>query len=436
MSTTEKLNNSRKKMAIFPWIVCGLGALFYTYEYILRISPSVMSTELMQAYGISAGAFGNLIAFYYYAYSPMQLPVGLLVDRYGPRRLLTLACIVCAIGSYLFASSGHIGVAGFGRFLVGFGSAFAFVGVLKLATIWLPPERFAMVAGLTGALGSIGALVGDNVLSGVVAQMGWRSTVMITAVLGIVIAVVILLVVRDSRSSKAKALDRRTSKVDMAEVLRGMFVVLKNPYIWINGMIGCLLYLPATAFAEAWGIPYFRAAQHFSTHEANYAVSAVFLGFTIGGPLMGWFSDKLHNRRVPMLIGGVIAAACMFIILYVPALPVAAVYGLMLLLGLAFGSQVIVFAVARDISTKESAGTSLAVTNMLIMLGGVVFQPMIGMLLDMGWTGEIINNIHIYTPENYRLAITSIPICILLGTGLILILKETYHNDHEEYNPS
>ena len=133
----------RRRVGIFPWIVCGLGALFYTYEYLLRISPSVMSSELMAAYGITAGAFGNLMAIYYYAYTPMQLPVGMLMDRYGPRRILTAACAACAVGSYLFASSGHLSVAGVGRFLVGFGSAFAFVGVLKLATIWLPKERFA-----------------------------------------------------------------------------------------------------------------------------------------------------------------------------------------------------------------------------------------------------------------------------------------------------
>ena len=135
MNDTVNAIRTPAKSVVLPWVICGLGALFYCYEYLLRISPSVMMSDLMQAYHINATVFGNLAAFYYYAYTPMQLPVGILMDRYGPRRLLTFACLACALGSYLFAHAFHIELAQIGRFMVGFGSAFAFVGVLKLATI-------------------------------------------------------------------------------------------------------------------------------------------------------------------------------------------------------------------------------------------------------------------------------------------------------------
>ncbi len=166
-------SETRRSFLWYPWIVCGLAALFYTYEYVLRITPSVMTHELMMSFGISAAALGNLSAFYYYAFTPMQMPVGVLMDRFGPRRLLILACLACALGSALFVCQTFYWAA-LGRFLVGFGSAFAFVGVLKLAAMWHAPDKFALISGLCTCLGMLGGWFGDNVLSPSVGFFGWR----------------------------------------------------------------------------------------------------------------------------------------------------------------------------------------------------------------------------------------------------------------------
>ena len=114
-------------MHLFPWLICALGAAFYIYEYVLRITPGVITHELMAYFSINALVVSNLAAFYYYAYTPMQLPVGVLMDRFGPRWLLTFACLCCVIGSYMFGATTHLTVASVGRFLIGLGSAFALV---------------------------------------------------------------------------------------------------------------------------------------------------------------------------------------------------------------------------------------------------------------------------------------------------------------------
>jgi len=158
----ETMKKHAQMRWLLPWIICGLGALFYSYEYFLRITPSVMTVELKHFFHIKDGALGSLSAYYYYIYTPMQLAVGLLMDRYGPRRLLTIATLCCVAGSLLFAATPILFVAEMGRFLIGFGSAFAFVGVMKLATIWLPRRYFAMFAGLATSMGMIGAIIGDN----------------------------------------------------------------------------------------------------------------------------------------------------------------------------------------------------------------------------------------------------------------------------------
>ena len=123
-----------KKQAFLGSLICAIGAFFYCYEFVLRIIPGALQSELSAAFGhISATTFGQLSAFYYFAYSPMQIPVGMLMDRFGPRRLLTFACLCCTLGSWMFADISSMLVAGCGRFLVGFGSSFAFVACNALA---------------------------------------------------------------------------------------------------------------------------------------------------------------------------------------------------------------------------------------------------------------------------------------------------------------
>ena len=108
--------STNKKYTLTAWLVCGLGALYYAYEYLLRISPSAMEFALRSHFGLTATGFGILSSVYYYAYVPMQLPVGILMDRFGPRRLLTIACAICVLGTLMFANASSVGVAGAGRF--------------------------------------------------------------------------------------------------------------------------------------------------------------------------------------------------------------------------------------------------------------------------------------------------------------------------------
>ncbi len=117
--------------------MCVLAAVFYCYEYYLRVAPSVMGDELKLTFNLSEAAFGHLAACYYYAYTPMQIPVGMLLDRFGVRKILTIACLLCALGTYFFAATEIFSVAQISRFMIGFGSAFAYVGVLKISDVWL-----------------------------------------------------------------------------------------------------------------------------------------------------------------------------------------------------------------------------------------------------------------------------------------------------------
>lgn len=428
------LHKNENKYMFMAWLICGLGAVYYSYEYFLRISPSVMEHALRDHFNLSATGFGLLSAFYYYAYVPLQLPVGVLLDRYGPRLLITLACLVCVIGTFIFAGTTVFWVAAAGRFLVGFGSAFAFVGVLKLATIWLPEDKLAMVSGLAAALGTIGAMIGDNLLGTLVMKIGWRETVNLTAFFGIGLSVVLWFGIRDKKSHQRKSGTVDNFKKSMID----LGIIAKNKQIWINGMFGCLVYLPTTVFAELWGIPYLKHAHNLTQEGADFANSLLFLGFTVGAPLMGYISDKLKRRKAPMLFGATGAGIVMMIVLYMPGLSATHINVLMFLLGLLYSAQCIVFAVGRELSPNEAAGTAMAMTNMIVMLGAMFLQPLVGRLLDLSLSTHLANiplqDIPVdklqqmYTADDYQFALSIIPIGIIIAAILTFFLKETYAN--------
>lgn len=423
MSYVDVQSNAKTSTRVLPWVMCGLAAVFYCYEYLLRVAPSVMTSDLMLTYHINAAALGNLIAFYYYIYTPMQLPVGMLMDVYGPRRLLTLAGLCCAVGTYLFACTDVFAVAAFGRFLVGFGSAFAFVGVLKLATLWLPPERFAMISGITTTLGMIGGMLGDIILTILIDKQGWRLSCYWAACFGMVLTLVMFLVLRDD--GKLLAQHSHHELPSLKGIVRGCARIVRNPQIWINGLIGCLMYLPTSVFAELWGVPFLEQALHFSPAAAANAISLIFLGWATGAPIAGLISDVLKQRRLPITIGSVMAAILMSIVLYVPHVPVYAVCIIFYLFGFFSSAEVIVFAVGREISSSKASGTAIALTNMFVMIGGVIFQPLVGILLE--WRGgQSVEGLHMYSADAYQYALAVLPLGLVLTVFLSFLLKETH----------
>lgn len=410
------------------WMICLLAAIFYLYEYSLRIMPTVMTNSLMATYRTDATRLGNLTAFYYYAYAPMQLFVGIFLDRHSIRKLITFACFICGLGSYLFACSHFLALAEFGRLLVGLGSAFAFVAVLKLATVWLPPNRFAMIVGLTTALGNLGGITGVALLSILVAKFGWQITTYGAAIFGFLLAILLYLVIRD----RPAILDEPQhnfpppDEMHLTTMLVGMRTVMKNPTVWIVGLICCILYMPSTTFAELWGLPFMEHVYHLSKAQAAYCVSLMLCGFGCSAPLAGFLSDHLEKRK-PLLLGSscLTLVTSSFIVFFPHPMSLYALYVALFSFGFCYGGQILGFAVACDVSPKSLSGTAVATVNMLTMLSGIVFQPLVGYILDSHWQGASAGGIRLYSPHAYQLGLSCIPIAMAVGVFLCLGLKET-----------
>src|SRR3989338_3571290 len=211
METTQLQKPRQLPPTSLAFVICGLASLFYVYEFFLRVLPSAMTHELMSSFQIDARGLGILTSLFYYAYTPMQIPAGLLLDRFGPRRLMTVGILVAALGAWIFGNTHSLALAGAGRFLTGFASSYAFVGALLLASRWFPSRYFATFAGLVQLMGCLGAIAGQRPVAILVNHIGWRTTILWAALTGIVLTVLFGVIIRDYPTLSAETAEKSAS---------------------------------------------------------------------------------------------------------------------------------------------------------------------------------------------------------------------------------
>ncbi len=224
------------------------------YEFILQVAPSVMADPMMKTFRVGAEGFGIISAFYFYAYAPSQLPAGVLFDRYGPRKLMTFAVTLCALGSIFFASTESVLTAALGRFLIGIGSAFSFIGVLVLLSRWFQPHYFAILAGIAQAMSSVGAICGEMPLAALTDSVGWRNASFILGGIGLLLAIALWLFIRDFPDQKTQSKPEQKFRDEW----RRLIEVCRQSYTWKTGGYAFCIWTPIAVFAALWGFLIFR----------------------------------------------------------------------------------------------------------------------------------------------------------------------------------
>jgi len=409
------------KQNTLGWIICVVAVIFYCYEYILRITPSVMMPELMHAFNADATKLGILASCYYFIYTPMQIVVGLLADLYGPRKILTIAIITCTIGNYLFSFSNVILIAAFGRSLIGFGSAFAFVCILKLTSVWLPQKFFASFVGLATMLSMIGAITQVSILNIAVHNIGWKQTNDIGTIIGLILIPIMWYVIRDYPN---RDLHKQTIKYQ--DIFMDFLKILSQPQIWLNGFIACTMYLSLSLFAELWGILFLSNVYKLDAKNASFACSMIYLGWLIGSPLIGYISDITGSRKIPILIGCFLSTFLSYIIIFPVFNNFYFLCFLLFLFGFFTSFEILCFAISKEKSPQHLVATATAFTNFLIMLGGIIAQPIIGLILDATLVhNSIQDTFHVYSKDNYQSAFILLPLSLAFGFIAALRLKET-----------
>jgi len=406
------------KPSFLPWLIWVLSALFVVFNYVQQVVPNIIAVDLSHAFNASASTLGNIAACYFYGYAILQIPVGLIVDRFGTRWPLVLAILVAGLGTLAFSQVHGSGAAQIARFAMGASAAFSFIGCLKLVQAWFPPSKFSTLAGMTNTAGMIGSVSGVPIAV-LVKVIGWRETVAWMGGAELILAVLVFAVVRDPVATVSQSATPAPTG--------GMSAVLSNPHVWINAVYATSISLVYVAFGGLWGTSYIQKVYGLNDVAAVGTGSLLFLGGIAGSLFFGWVSDYLGRRKLPMVLAGAGALASMACMLYLPGLPLPGFKLGLFLVGFFSSANIISYAVARDLYPKL-AGFSIGFLSTCYFAGSAASQPLVGMLLERSNPNSQVAGLAALTAGDYRFALSPLVAFMLVGLIASLLLKETLND--------
>jgi MFS family permease len=409
------------KKFILPFIVVTTGSTFYLYEFFLRVLPGVLSYDIMHDMKITAYTFGIIGTCFYYGYISMQIPIGILCDRYGPKKLLTASIAACSVATIVFGYSYKPFLSGLSRLVVGVASAAAFIGPLSLTTKWYDKKYFALITGLIQVLGCVGAVFGGEPLAALTQHIQWRQAVIWAGMIGIILTFFYIIIIQDSPTKEIKQKETTSLKNELNRLKK----VTNKRQNWYTGIAAMCCWAPIAIFSELWGIPFLMDLQHIDNAAAASEAAWVWYGVAIGSPIVGWLSDKIMSRCIPIIICGAIGLVSSTALIYFHVESTLTIEILLFCFGLAASSQVVTFGLVADNNSEDTIGTAIGFNNMAV-ISGAVLQTLVGIIISSSWQGNLMNGSPIYTIVEFRYAFAIIPLISLLSifTGYFLI-KET-----------
>ncbi|HFD13390.1 MAG TPA: MFS transporter [Crenotrichaceae bacterium] len=408
---------------IVPWVMWGISTLYFFFDFINQVIPAALGTQLRAAFHVDASTFGLISSCYFYSYAILQIPVGLTVDRFGPRRPLAAAALIAGTGCLLFSMASSPVIAAITRMVVGAGAAFSFVSCLKLAANWFPANRFATIVGLTNVVGMLGAVSGEGPISKLGESLGWRETIWLVAAFGLSLALIIFLFVRDQPEPTIN----RGSSTLSSHILTDLSYLLSQRDAWFAGIYAATINTSFIAFGALWGTLFIQARFQISQAHAAAMVSILFIGAIPGSFFFGWFADRIQGFKLPMAIGASGGLMSMALLLYVPDLSVWIVDGLLFLLGFFCSSNVLAYASNARTGALDAEGTSLGFTNTWLIGGSALFQPLIGWLLQQNPSVQQQESIHHLSLADFQIPLTTIVISLFIALIMSLLIKDRYH---------
>ena len=366
-------------------VVFGLALASFVLSFFHRTAPAAIAGELTRAFSISSTVLGTLAATYFYVYTLLQIPVGVLADTLGPRRILATGSAIAAAGSLLFALAPVWEIAAVGRTLVGIGVSVAFIAVLKLSAVWFPPGKFATLAGVTMFAGNLGAVIAGAPLAWVVTQASWRTVFVALAILSGLLALATWLRVRDRPEELGlPAVNPPLPVAAHVPWKRAVTRVLANPATWPPFIVNLGVGGSFLAFAGLWAVPYLQQVHGMTRVHAAQHSSLMLLGVALGSMAIGVISDRLRSRR-----GVMRAAVLLYTLSWLPWIahvqwPLWATLAWFLLMGLLIPGFTLSWTIAKEANPPQYSGIATSVVNTGIFLGAGILQPLVGWVLDRG----------------------------------------------------
>lgn len=432
MTSTAANSNSNLNFRfihhILPWVMSLTGGLLFFYESIQMNMFNTLNPYLMETFNTNATTLGTLSAIYFYTNASLIFTAGNLLDRYSPRKLILISMCLCTLGTFFFAISPNLILAGFSRFLVGIGGAFCFVSSVKLASRWFPPHKMALIIGVIVTLYMFGGMVAQTPLTLLTQMYGWRNAMLLNALLGSILTLIMYTVIQDRPAHEQKNEVIEKKAIQSIGLKQSVLNVIKNKQNWLGAFYTCLMNAPVYLIGAFIGSLYLQQVHHLSPTESASASSMLYFGSLFGSPLMGWFSDKLKSRKKPMLLGAITSTLIILTLLFsshqLNYISIATLFGL---LGLSTSSQVIGYPIVGESNSKLFTGTAVSIVSMVTVGGGALLLPFAGWLLDKSHHSVMASNhvIH-YSAQAYTTTLFILPIGFIIALLLTCLMKETH----------
>ncbi len=389
------------------WLIYFILIISYMVVFFHRMAPAAVSSDLMKAFGTTGAALGSLAAMYFYIYTAMQVPSGILADTLGPRISVTIGSLVAGVGSILFGLADTLTAASTGRFLVGLGVSVVFVGLMRSNAVWFSDRHYGRVSGLTLLLGNLGSIMAAAPLAWALAFFSWREIFIGIGVLTLVMSVLTWLLVRNQPQDLGLPSVREIEGLpEHAKMHPHWWGSLKAVYgnlaawpgFWVNlGVTGNMF-----SFVGLWGVPLLRDVHGLDKTEASGYTTVSLICFAAGCLFMGWLSDHLGLRKPVILATGLMSAAAWLCFLFIDWGPGLSGYLLYGLVGLGASGFVLTYAAVKEVCAPRSAGMAIALVNTGLFLGAAIMQPAFGWVLDLTWGGAEINGVRHYAWSDYH----------------------------------
>lgn len=416
MNTAKQAHHNRR------WLALGVVALAYILSFFQRFAPAGIAQDLAVAFQTSAASLGVLAASYFYVYTIMQVPTGILVDTLGPRRILALGGLIGGIGSFLFGFAPNLELALLGRTLVGLGVSVTFIAMLKLVAVWFEENRFASIVGICMLIGNLGSVLAGAPLSALAQVSGWRGIFIGVGAVSLGLSLLCWLIVRDRPDAAGTTPHVR---FDRTVVLSGLAAVIKNratwPAVFVNtGMSGAFF-----TFAGLWATPYLMQVHGMQRAVAASHLSLWFGGFAVGCFFIGTLSDRIGRRKPILIAASHLYLGIWLVLLTGISMPHAVSYSLFALLGLSTAGFSLTWACAKEVNPPLLSGISTSVANMGGFFAGALLQPLVGWVMDLGWTGEMLGGARFYDLATWQHGVLIVTLCALLGAIGSWWIRET-----------
>jgi len=376
--------NDRNKMISRRWIIFILATSHFFLSQFYRTSNAVIATQLIQDLSLDTEGLGLLSASFFYGFAITQIPIGLLLDKVGPRKMMTLLSLLGIIGAFVFSVADSLSMGLIGRILLGIGMACNLMGTFKLLTTWFEPLIFATLSGLVISVGTMGNIVATTPLVMLVEEMGWRQSFQLIAGINLVLTLILFMVVRDRPGLSSGAPAGIESSISFRQAFSNLATLLKDRDYWIISLATFVRYGTFAAFQALWAGPFLMEAMGYSAVKTGNLILLMTVGIIMGSPFWGALSDRVFKTRKWIIVFclAALAVIALFLMLIPPDAKLAVVASFFFAFGFFSSAGLLMYPHIKDLMPIEMAGAAMTGINFFNMMGPALFLQGLGILMQ------------------------------------------------------